>query len=94
LVEYFELKVTDDQIGDFLKPMTDGRFYRFYQTTFLVNMADSSDKDAAAAVFVMLHTSRKHKKRKIWVRPWIMQRYICFSLHSGIILLTSTNTNF
>ena len=41
--------------------MTDDRFYR---TTFLVNMADSSDEDAAAAVFVMLHTSRKRKKRK------------------------------
>ena len=64
--------------------MTDDRFYR---TTFLVNMADSSDKDAAAAVFVMLHTSWKHKKRKIRVRPWIMKRYFCFSLHSGIILL-------
>jgi len=49
--------------------MTDDR------TTFLVNMADSSDEDAAAAVFVMLYTSRKRKKRKIWVRPWIMQRY-------------------
>ena len=71
--------------------MTDDRFYR---TTFLVNMADSSDEDAAAAVFVMLHTSWKCKKRKIWVRPWIMQRYICFSLHLGIILLTNTNTNF
>jgi len=49
--------------------MTDDRFYR---TTFLVNMADSSDEEAAAAVFVMLHTSQKRKKRKIWVRPWIM----------------------
>jgi len=42
--------------------MTDDRFYR---TTFLVNMADSSDEDAAAAVFVMLHTSRKRKKRDL-----------------------------
>ena len=47
--------------------MTDDWLYR---TTFLVNMADSSDEDAAAAVFVMLHTRRKRKKRKIWVRPW------------------------
>ena len=71
--------------------MTDDRFYR---TTFQVNMADSSDVDAAAAVLVMLHTSRKRQKWKIWVRPWMMQRYICFSLHSGIILLTNTNNNF
>jgi len=37
----------------------------FIGQLFLENMADSSDEDAAAAVFVMLHTSRKRKKRKI-----------------------------
>jgi len=47
-------------------------------------MAVSSDEDDAAAVFVMLHLIRKqHKKRNIWVRPCIMQRYV-FSLYSGI----------
>jgi len=65
--------------------MTDERFYR---TTFLWKMADSSDEDDAAAVFVTLHLIRKQrKKRKIWVRPWIMQRYGFFVTFGHISLL-------